>query len=53
MRLEILNRGYRPGTKVLFALIRVFSGHPVPDAAKLVFYGPASTAIGRRRSPTR
>lgn len=40
MRLEILNRGYRPGTKVLFALIRVFSGHPVPDAAKLVFYRP-------------
>jgi AhpD family alkylhydroperoxidase len=40
MRLEILNRGYRPGTKVLFAIIRVFSGHPVPDAAKLVFYRP-------------
>jgi uncharacterized peroxidase-related enzyme len=40
VRLEILNRGYRPGTKVLFALIRVFSGHPVPDAAKLVFYRP-------------
>jgi uncharacterized peroxidase-related enzyme len=41
MRLEILNRGYAPGTKVLFALIRVFSGHPPPDAAKLVFYRPA------------
>ena len=40
MRLEILNHGYRTGTKVLFALIRVFSGHPVPDAAKLVFYRP-------------
>ena len=40
MRLDILNRGYRPGTKLLFALIRVFSGHPVPDAAKLVFYRP-------------
>ena len=40
MRLDILNRGYGPGTKVLFALIRVFSGHPVPDAAKLVFYRP-------------
>ena len=25
---------------MLFALIRVFSGHPVPDAAKLVFYRP-------------
>jgi uncharacterized peroxidase-related enzyme len=38
MRLDILNRGYGPGTKLLFALIRLFSGHPVPDAAKLVFY---------------
>ena len=37
MRLEILNRGYSSGTKMLFAVIRVFSGHPVPDAAKLVF----------------
>jgi uncharacterized peroxidase-related enzyme len=40
MRLDILNRGYGPGTRLLFALIRVFSGHPVPDAAKLVFYRP-------------
>jgi uncharacterized peroxidase-related enzyme len=40
MRLEVLNRGYSPGTKLLFALIRLFSRHPVPDAAKLVFYRP-------------
>ena len=40
MRLDVLNRGYGPGTKLLFALIRVFSRHPVPDAAKLVFYRP-------------
>lgn len=40
MRLEILNRRYGPGTKLLFALIRLASGHPVPDAAKLVFYRP-------------
>ena len=40
MRLEVLNRGYAPGTKLLFALIQVFSRHPVPDAAKLVFYRP-------------
>jgi AhpD family alkylhydroperoxidase len=40
MRLDILNRGYGPGTKLLFAVIRLFSGHPVPDAAKLVFYRP-------------
>ena len=40
MRLDVLNRGYRPGTKVLFAVIRLSSGHPVPDAARLVFYRP-------------
>jgi uncharacterized peroxidase-related enzyme len=38
MRLYVLNRGYGPGTKLLFALIRLMSGQPVPDAAKLVFY---------------
>ena len=40
MRLDILNNGYGAGTKLLFGLIRLFSGHPVPDAAKLVFYRP-------------
>jgi uncharacterized peroxidase-related enzyme len=40
MRLEILNSGYSVGTKLLFAVIRLFSRHPVPDAAKLVFYRP-------------
>ncbi|MFI0372239.1 carboxymuconolactone decarboxylase family protein [Actinomadura sp. 1N219] len=40
MRLDILNNGYRPGTKLLFAMIRLFSGHPVPDAAKVTFYRP-------------
>ena len=40
MRLDVLNRGYRPGTKLLFALIQLFSRQPVPDAAKLVFYRP-------------
>jgi len=40
MRLEVLNRGYGSGTRLLFALIRLFSRHPVPDAAKLVFYRP-------------
>jgi uncharacterized peroxidase-related enzyme len=40
MRLGVLNHGYSPGTKLLFALIRLFSRHPVPDAAKLVFYRP-------------
>ncbi len=40
MRLEILNSGYGLGTKVLFAVIRVVSRQPLPDAAKLVFYRP-------------
>src|SRR5580693_10307873 len=40
MRLDVPNRGYGPGTKLLFAIIRLFSRHPVPDAAKLVFYRP-------------
>src|SRR5215471_21841738 len=40
MRLEVLNRGYGPGTRLLFALIRLFSRQPVPDAARLVFYRP-------------
>ncbi|WP_227980364.1 carboxymuconolactone decarboxylase family protein [Nocardia spumae] len=40
MRLDILRHGYKPTTKMLFTLIRVFSGQPLPDAAKLVFYRP-------------
>jgi uncharacterized peroxidase-related enzyme len=48
MRLDILNRGYRPGTKLLFAFIRAFSGHPVPDAAKLVFYRPGFYGAGAK-----
>jgi uncharacterized peroxidase-related enzyme len=40
MRLDILNRGYSRGTKVLFGVIRLFSGQPLPDAAKIVFYRP-------------
>lgn len=40
MRLEVLNSGYRPRTKLLFAIIRLLSRHPVPDAAKVVFYRP-------------
>jgi uncharacterized peroxidase-related enzyme len=40
MRLDVLNRGYGPGTKVLFAVIGLVSRRPVPDAAKLVFYRP-------------
>jgi uncharacterized peroxidase-related enzyme len=38
MRLDVLDHGYGRGTKLLFAVIRLFSGHPVPDAAKVTFY---------------
>jgi uncharacterized peroxidase-related enzyme len=40
MRLDVLNRGYKPGTKLLFAVIKLVSRRPVPDAGKLVFYRP-------------
>ncbi len=40
MRLEILNSGHSLGTRLLFAFIRAVSRHPVPDAARLVFYRP-------------
>jgi uncharacterized peroxidase-related enzyme len=40
MRPDVLNHGYKPVTKLLFATIRLFSGRPLPDAAKLVFYRP-------------
>jgi uncharacterized peroxidase-related enzyme len=40
MRLDILNRGYGTGTKLLFTIIRLVSRHPVPDAARLLFYRP-------------
>jgi uncharacterized peroxidase-related enzyme len=41
MRPDVLNRGYSPGTKLLFALIQTFSGQRLPDAARLVFYRPS------------
>jgi len=40
MRLEALNNGYKFGTKLLFRIIKIFSGYPLPDAAKLIFYRP-------------
>lgn len=40
MRLSILDEGHRFGTKILFAIIRAFSGHPVLDVIKLVKYRP-------------
>ena len=40
MRLQILDTHYSLATKALFALIRLVSRQPVPDAAKIVFYRP-------------
>jgi uncharacterized peroxidase-related enzyme len=38
LRLGILDRGHRVGTKLLFTMIRVVSRQPVPEALKLVMY---------------
>lgn len=38
MRLAILDDGHSFGTKALFALIRLKSGHPAPDVVKLLKY---------------
>jgi AhpD family alkylhydroperoxidase len=40
MRLSILDEGHGFGTKIVFALIRALSGHPVLDVIKLVKYRP-------------
>jgi uncharacterized peroxidase-related enzyme len=40
MRLSILEKGQSVGTKMLFVVIRLVSGHPVVDAVRLVTYRP-------------
>jgi uncharacterized peroxidase-related enzyme len=40
MRLMILDRGHRLGTKILFALIRAASRQPVAGPVKLISYRP-------------
>lgn len=40
MRLSILEKGQSLGTKMLFVIIRLLSGHPVVDAVRLVTYRP-------------
>ena len=40
MRLEVLNSGYGIMTKMLFRVVRLMLGFPMPDAARLVFYRP-------------
>src|SRR5258708_4874942 len=47
MRLAILDHGHGVRAKAMFALIRVFSGHPVVDAVKLAFYRPSFYQAGR------
>ena len=41
MRLKILDTGYPLGTKIVFRLVRLVSGFPLPDAARLGFYRPS------------
>ena len=40
MRPRVLEHGYGIGSKLLFGLIRVMSGRPLPDAARITFYRP-------------
>jgi uncharacterized peroxidase-related enzyme len=40
VRPRVLEQGYGVGPKLLFRLIRLMSGRPVPDAAKITFYRP-------------
>lgn len=40
MRLDILNKGYSFGAKLLFSIIKIVSKYPLPDAAKIIFYRP-------------
>ncbi len=40
MRPGVLEHGYGVGPKLLFRLIRLVSGRPLPDAARITFYRP-------------
>jgi AhpD family alkylhydroperoxidase len=40
VRPGVLEHGYRVGPKLLFGLIRLVSGQPPPDAARITFYRP-------------
>ncbi len=40
MRPAVLDHGYGVWPKLLFRLIRMMSGHPLPDAARITFYRP-------------
>jgi AhpD family alkylhydroperoxidase len=38
MRPDVLEHGYGLGTKLLFTMIRLMSGRPLPDAGRITFY---------------
>jgi uncharacterized peroxidase-related enzyme len=40
VRPRVLEHGYGIGAKLLFKLIRVATGRPLPDAARITFYRP-------------
>ena len=40
MRLQVLETGYGLRARALFAIVRLFSGNRMPDAARLVFHRP-------------
>jgi hypothetical protein len=40
MRLDVLNEGHTFGTKALFAMIHLVSGHRAPDVVKTLKYRP-------------
>jgi hypothetical protein len=40
MRLAVLDSGHTLGTKLLFAMIRIVSGHRAPDVVRTVKYRP-------------
>ena len=40
MRLTVLDRGHSIGMKLMFALIRIISGHRAPDVVKTLRYRP-------------
>ncbi len=57
MRLQILDRGHRLGTKILFAIIHAASRQPVLDVVKLVqyrpdFYGAQALTQAAMRGPS-
>jgi AhpD family alkylhydroperoxidase len=49
VRPRVLEDGYGVGPKLLFRLIRLASGRPLPDAAKITFYRPDFYGVYTRK----